>query len=200
MQKGDFMIFEEKLAKEIGEAMYKDMTFMLPIKMFSRNKRGLLDLSMEELSSSIVYMSRLRQELKESGMDMERLPEDLKNLNFIIQLADDVLGHKLKEDGEIQKAKEAAEKIAELSSMQDHEKRKELIEDIKKRLENLPTSKISELLLQINNHGALTDEEINDLLKTGMKEGELSSVWHGWESNYSAGTAHYAGQCLPITL
>ena len=124
MQKGDFMIFEEKLAKEIGEAMYKDMTFMLPIKMYSRDKRGLLDLSMEELSRSIVYMSSLRQELKESGIDMERLPEDLKNLNFIIQLAEDVLGHKLKEDKEMRKAKEAAEEIAELSSNQDHEKRK----------------------------------------------------------------------------
>ncbi len=177
------MIFKDELMKKMGEAMIKDMTFMLPIKMYSRDKVCLLDLSLDELSRCIVFMVNLKKELEKSGADMECLSGDLKNLKFMIKLADDVLAYKLEEDREMGMAeKEAKEE-------HDSDVRKNLMEDIKNRLEDLPTSKISELLSQIENdvnvtnetqtknHGVLTKEEIDRLLSGEMKEGEVSSAW-----------------------
>lgn len=180
------MIFKDELMMKIGEAMMKDMTFPLPIKMYTNDRTGLLDLSKREISDCIVFMSNLKKELEKSGVDMECLPEDLKNLEFMIHLADDILCYKLEEDREIGKAEMKAKERAESS---EHDKRENMMDDIKNRLEKLPTSKISELLSQIENdvnvtngtdtnyHGPLTEEEIDNLLSRGMKDVEVSSAW-----------------------
>lgn len=180
------MIFKDELMIKIGEAMMKDMTFPLPIKMYTNDRTGLLDLSKREISDCIVFMSNLKKELEKSGVDMECLPEDLKNLEFMIHLADDILGYKLDEDREIGKAEMKAKERAESS---EHDKRENMMDDIKNRLEKLPTSKIRELLSQIENdvnvtkgtgkdhYGTLTEEEIDNLLSGEMKDIEVSSAW-----------------------
>ena len=103
--------------------------------------KELLDLGPKELSDAIVLMNEMK---KRAG---HFLVESISNLDFKLELADDLLGRMLHEAKEIEEAEAEARREAEESAY-DKDVREELIE----KINSFSTDRIKEILDSVENN------------------------------------------------